>query len=200
MLFLLGDASMSVLKTFIEDSKTFIGFDFKGNYTMPSEIFYRLFEHFERTGENYLDVYSELQYLLWELKEEYPGIHDFIECEKYDKFISIARRLKLFDIDSIEEIKKYVKKCWYSYRDYLDKKRNEPRRIACRFTAMREVKDYVYSKYGRKCLCCGSIEKLSLDHVIPIQKGGLDIVENLQPLCLSCNSKKGTQIIDYRYD
>lgn len=191
---------MDKLETFVRGSKTFIGFDFNGHYTMPSDVFYKLFAHFEKTGENYLDVYSELQYLLWELREECVGIHDFIECEKYEQFISVARKMKLFDTDSIEDIKRYVKKCWYNYRNYLEQKRNEPRRMACRFTAMKEVKNYVYLKYGRRCLCCGSVEKLSLDHVVPIQKGGLDIVENLQPLCISCNSKKGVQIIDYRHD
>jgi 5-methylcytosine-specific restriction endonuclease McrA len=63
---------------------------------------------------------------------------------------------------------------------------------------MPQVKNYIYSKYGKKCLCCGSEDKLSLDHITPIQKGGKDEVENLQPLCKSCNSRKGIQIIDYR--
>lgn len=52
--------------------------------------------------------------------------------------------------------------------------------------------------YEHKCLCCGSTEDLTLDHVIPLVCGGSNTIENSQPLCRSCNSKKGTKTIDYR--
>jgi 5-methylcytosine-specific restriction endonuclease McrA len=53
--------------------------------------------------------------------------------------------------------------------------------------------------YGNKCLCCGvSGVKLTIDHVVPIKLGGPNIIENAQPLCQSCNSKKHIKIMDYR--
>lgn len=36
------------------------------------------------------------------------------------------------------------------------------------------------------------------DHVIPVSLGGLHEIENLQPICSPCNSRKGVQTIDYR--
>jgi len=53
-------------------------------------------------------------------------------------------------------------------------------------------------KYGNKCLCCGEVKKLTVDHVIPLILGGANSIENIQPLCKSCNSKKGGKEIDYR--
>lgn len=52
--------------------------------------------------------------------------------------------------------------------------------------------------YGNQCLCCGSHESLSVDHVIPLSKGGAHSIENIQPLCGSCNSRKHNKHIDYR--
>lgn len=53
-------------------------------------------------------------------------------------------------------------------------------------------------KYGHRCLCCGEQKPLTADHVVPLYKGGTNWIDNIQPLCLSCNQKKRTQVIDYR--
>lgn len=59
--------------------------------------------------------------------------------------------------------------------------------------------DNLKEKYGNKCLCCGKTDiKLTMDHVVPLFVGGLHEIDNIQPLCLSCNSKKHIKIIDYR--
>jgi 5-methylcytosine-specific restriction endonuclease McrA len=56
------------------------------------------------------------------------------------------------------------------------------------------------NKFGNKCLMCNRSDvRLTVDHVIPLSKGGLNVIENIQPLCLSCNSKKHDKIIDLRY-
>ena len=52
--------------------------------------------------------------------------------------------------------------------------------------------------YGNKCLCCGKVGKLSIDHVKPLALGGSNDISNIQPLCQSCNSKKNMKHIDYR--
>lgn len=55
------------------------------------------------------------------------------------------------------------------------------------------------AKYDYKCLACGKKKKLTADHVIPLSEGGTNDINNIQPLCKSCNSKKWTSTTDYRY-
>jgi len=51
----------------------------------------------------------------------------------------------------------------------------------------------VYARDGYRCCICGAAERLSVDHIIPISKGGSDELDNLQTLCWSCNSRKGAR-------
>jgi len=56
----------------------------------------------------------------------------------------------------------------------------------------------VLARYGGKCVCCGTTERVRRDHVVSISRGGRNDAGNLQPLCVHCNGKKGIQTIDYR--
>ncbi len=57
------------------------------------------------------------------------------------------------------------------------------------------------AQYNLTCLRCGRREpevKIVKDHITPIYMGGSDALDNLQPLCKSCNSSKGPDCTDYR--
>jgi len=50
-------------------------------------------------------------------------------------------------------------------------------------------------KKQKSCVFCGATERLSVDHIIPLVKGGRNNLSNMQILCISCNSKKGSKIL-----
>ena len=59
--------------------------------------------------------------------------------------------------------------------------------------------------YGNRCLCCGvsdgprqSAREIVRDHVIPLSAGGSNGIENIQPLCRACNTRKRSGTIDFR--
>ena len=51
----------------------------------------------------------------------------------------------------------------------------------------------VYDLDGHACRRCGATENLSVDHIVSESKGGPTKLHNLQTLCRSCNSRKGTK-------
>lgn len=56
----------------------------------------------------------------------------------------------------------------------------------------------VLEEFGGQCLACESDDPVTIDHVIPISKGGSNTRDNVQPLCGSCNSSKSDKTVDYR--
>jgi len=55
-------------------------------------------------------------------------------------------------------------------------------------------------QYGYTCPACGKMEpeiKLTEDHIISLSKGGSDWIENIQPLCVKCNTIKMTKSTKY---
>lgn len=49
------------------------------------------------------------------------------------------------------------------------------------------------------CLYCGSHENITVDHVVPLARGGSHAIGNLVPACKTCNSrKKDSFIVEWR--
>lgn len=58
----------------------------------------------------------------------------------------------------------------------------------------------IFERDGWKCLRCGDARRffLTIDHVIPLSRGGRHDPDALQTLCLWCNAWKGQRVIDFR--
>jgi len=57
-------------------------------------------------------------------------------------------------------------------------------------TILKEDIDRLFAEFGNTCAYCGSSQKLTLDHIYPISRGGDHALSNLVPACVRCNSSK----------
>lgn len=58
------------------------------------------------------------------------------------------------------------------------------------------TKKDIHSKFNEECCICGSSDKLEIDHIVEVSKGGSNNKDNLRLMCLECH-KKRHQNIDY---
>lgn len=56
------------------------------------------------------------------------------------------------------------------------------------------IRSAVLDRDGHKCSYCGSTYNLTIDHIIPVSKGGTSSIENLRTLCDQCNMSKGNDV------
>jgi len=187
---------MSKLNEFISESKTFNGFEFIGCYTIKNK-FLMMYDVFLNDGINLLDCYSDYIYLSW-IKDLMSEYKTYEECDKIGDSLSLLRRYKICDCDDLADQRARLKIVRNNYQRHLESISNIPRRDANIFTSKISTKEKVFDLYGRKCLCCGSTENITIDHVVSVKNGGVNEIENMQPLCKSCNSRKSTKTIDYR--
>jgi|TARA_Y100000310_G_scaffold59983_1_gene55371 5-methylcytosine-specific restriction endonuclease McrA len=57
-----------------------------------------------------------------------------------------------------------------------------------------ELKQMFLDSYGEECKYCEkelNIRTIACDHIIPLSKGGESVIENLQLICKTCNTRKG---------
>ena len=51
-------------------------------------------------------------------------------------------------------------------------------------------RELIINRDGRKCFYCGSTERLTVDHIVPLKHGGSNLASNMITSCHSCNSTK----------
>lgn len=49
----------------------------------------------------------------------------------------------------------------------------------------------IYKRDGYKCKKCGTGSDLTIDHIIPVSKGGTNVDTNLRTMCRRCNEHRG---------
>lgn len=62
----------------------------------------------------------------------------------------------------------------------------------------KDLRDIILNRDNYTCQCCGrkggNGVLMEVDHIIPVSKGGMTVVDNLQTLCWECNRTKGSKV------
>jgi len=102
-------------------------------------------------------------------------------------------------------IKKETQEIRDKYKELKRKKRSDSPTKKGRKSIPKSVKDKVWDTcIGKEngvgpCYCCGTdidSKKFDCGHIVASTDGGLDIVENLKPVCSTCNKSMGTQNLE----
>jgi len=54
----------------------------------------------------------------------------------------------------------------------------------------------VVDHFSGRCVYCGEKGKMTVEHVVPLSRGGTNYIENIVPACLGCNASKGKKTVE----
>lgn len=112
---------------------------------------------------------------------QYLDNHFEMECRNY--------------VNKIEEMEKRVKEIDGKLAKLRDKQASIESQLK-RKKLPEHTRLSIYKKYDFKCAICNvdlTLVAPHIDHIVPLAKGGQDVLSNLQPLCGPCNLKKGSK-------
>lgn len=88
-----------------------------------------------------------------------------------------------------EDSKRYRAAHPEKYKEYRRQRRARLAEVECTLTVAQW--EEVQMRYKYQCAYCGKSKvNLTMDHVVPISKGGSHTADNIVPACKTCNSSK----------
>ena len=106
------------------------------------------------------------------------------------RILEVAKQYRITDAYR-ETIKKYKHspKGMFADRDVHNRRRIQKNKGKL----TNQEWDEILRKHNFRCAYCGLKGNMTIDHVIPISKGGQHLVNNIVPACVECNSRKGAR-------
>ena len=92
-----------------------------------------------------------------------------------------------------ENAKKYRQTPRGKEREREKTRKRKARKLACQIEPVDEAN--IWNDCKGRCIYCGSRERLSLDHIVALARGGPHCEANLVLACKSCNSSKGKKLV-----
>jgi len=164
-----------------------------GNYTLSKTAAIHCAELFVKGRKSIFADVDTAIWSTWDVKKYSP--YDFgqiLTTEEHDRLIALYKDDEIRSIVSYPD--DYISTITDMHNDYLHSISYEGRRQAANAVINnKHIRKEVIAKGGGKCCSCGTTEKLSIDHIVSVANGGGNELDNLQPLCVSCNSKKGSR-------
>lgn len=110
---------------------------------------------------------------------QWSFLRDYINRSELESQVKYMQELSQYDLMSPE---------W--------RKKKRPKGYEERKKMSQKLRYEVLRRDGFRCVLCGKTAddgiKLEVDHIKPVSKGGLTVLENLRTLCDECNGGKGS--------
>lgn len=116
-------------------------------------------------------------------------------CRMNRKTVANAlRELETFNLIITETISGHGMRVWINHpSEWAHPSYVENNRVTTGRGRHVRHRQTVLSRDNYQCVYCGSTDQLTLDHVVPVSRGGSDEIENLVACCQRCNSIKGAR-------
>ena len=166
------------LSLFTKDKKCNNGYSRKCKectYKSPSRI----------NNKKYIKEYKKSWYsknrekILKRRKEYYKKNH--VQIKKYQ-----------FEYNKInkDKVAKRIKE-WHKNNPHVGIASSHKRRILSKSNGINDLTSSQIKEIRKKpCFACGNTKDITIDHIIPLIRGGQNTYSNCMPLCRSCNSSK----------
>jgi 5-methylcytosine-specific restriction endonuclease McrA len=90
-----------------------------------------------------------------------------------------------------QQMRDWLEKNLDKHNEHARQRRARLRQATIAQVTTRDIRKLMHSR----CIYCGSAENITVDHVIPLARGGSHSIGNLTSACKTCNSKKRDSFI-----
>jgi 5-methylcytosine-specific restriction endonuclease McrA len=182
------------LTEFYRDSKSISG------YQYYCKTCYRVIgrEQYHRNIHKYR-AKSRRSARAWYLKNKMPKTRTRMSKEQQTLRNRIASRKHYYSHHEQEKLRIKVYRALNPDMVRLQEKRRRARKMGAIGSHTLREWEMLKKEYSYLCPFCQASEpeiRLTQDHIIPLSRGGGDDIDNIQPLCFSCNSSKQDKLIE----